>query len=188
MSKQVFKCLHSKRHDYRLTYIYILRVEAYLKPLAIATNILQAPRARLDHALLTLANLYRIYDSDTVEADVRERMLSRVELRWKKGAGKDQDLFILAAFFNPFIRGYCFDREALPPSALYDLAEHAFERFYDCRPDAEFADALTQYSQGTGDFTAENMRLAIHEGRVAEGEVRLLLLLSLCSHLYYPVL
>ncbi len=45
------------------------RVEAHLKPIAIATNILQTPHTRLDHVLGTLANLFRIYNSDSMEAE-----------------------------------------------------------------------------------------------------------------------
>ncbi|EIW55395.1 uncharacterized protein TRAVEDRAFT_131744, partial [Trametes versicolor FP-101664 SS1] len=128
------------------------RVEAYLKPLAIATNILQASHTRLDHALLALANLFRIYSHGDTE----------------KGAGKDQALFILAAFFNPYIRGYCFDRETLPPSELYELAERAFTRFYGCEPDARFAEALVEYSQAKAEFTDEKMRLKQAEQRALE--------------------
>ncbi|KAI0349246.1 hypothetical protein OH77DRAFT_1594337, partial [Trametes cingulata] len=99
------------------------RAEANLKPIAVATNILQASHTRLDHVLLTLGNLYRIYSTDeSADGEVRERMLLRLELRWKKGAGKDQDLFILAVFFNPFIRGYCFNREAISSADIFNMA------------------------------------------------------------------
>ncbi|OSD05874.1 hypothetical protein PYCCODRAFT_1404696 [Trametes coccinea BRFM310] len=139
------------------------RVEAHLRPLAVATNILQARHTRMDHVLLTLGNLYRIYNTDDVEYDVKERMLSRLELRWKKGAGQEQDLFILAVFLNPYIRGYCFDREALPPSEVYGMATRAFLRFFGTTPNAEFTDALVDYSQNTREFTDDAMGLAAKE-------------------------
>ncbi|KAI0352260.1 hypothetical protein OH77DRAFT_1409607 [Trametes cingulata] len=135
------------------------RVEAHLKPLAVATNLLQATHTRLDHVLLTLANLYRIYNSDDVEPEIRVRMLDKLELRWKKGAGKDQDLFILAVFLNPYIRGYCFNREALAPADLYTMAENAFVRFFDCAPDFDFSDALVDYANCKAEFTDARMRL-----------------------------
>ncbi|KAI9066067.1 hypothetical protein FKP32DRAFT_1646435 [Trametes sanguinea] len=144
------------------------RVEAHLKPLAIATNILQASHARLDHVLLTLANLYRMYGADGVEEDVREHMRSRLELRWKKGAGKDQSLFILAVFLNPYIRGYCFNRAVLPPATLYRLATEAFTRFYGCAPDPAFTDALVDYSQRQGEFSDERMQLDYHKATAGE--------------------
>ncbi|KAJ2984582.1 hypothetical protein NUW54_g10457 [Trametes sanguinea] len=138
------------------------RVEAHLRPLAIATNILQAANTRLDHVLLTLANLFRMYDSDDVEADVRERMLARIELRWRKGAGKDQDLFILAVFLNPYIRGYCFNHEALSTAELIKIAVNAFTRLFGCAPNTDFTEALIDYSTGKAEFSDEHMSLAGH--------------------------
>ena len=44
------------------------RIKIILKPLAIAANVTQALHMRLDHVLLTLGNLYRIYS--TLEFDV----------------------------------------------------------------------------------------------------------------------
>ncbi|CDO78287.1 hypothetical protein BN946_scf184674.g9 [Trametes cinnabarina] len=139
------------------------RVETHLRPLAVATNILQARHTRMDHVLLMLGNLYRLYDTDNVELDVRERMLARLELRWKKGAGSDQPLFILAVFFNLYIRGYCFDREALPPSDIYNMAIQAFTRFFDVPPGPDFTDTLVDYSQNSAEFTNELMGLAAKE-------------------------
>lgn len=138
-------------------------VEVHLKPIAVATNILQASSTRLDHVLLALANLYRMFDSDDIEAVVRERMLARFELRWKKGAGKDQILLILAVFFNPYIRGYCFNRGAVTTTALVGMAISAFERFYGQTPDPEFTSALIDYSNAEKEFSKEKMRLDYHE-------------------------
>ncbi|KAJ2986487.1 hypothetical protein NUW54_g9747 [Trametes sanguinea] len=139
------------------------RVETHLRPLAVATNILQARHTRMDHVLLTLANLYRIYNTEDIEPDVKDRMLSRLELRWKKGAGQDQDLFILAVFLNPYVRGYCFDREALPPAEVYTMATQAFKRFFGTVPNADFTDALVDYSQNVKEFADEAMGLADKE-------------------------
>ncbi|TFK78324.1 hypothetical protein K466DRAFT_507447, partial [Polyporus arcularius HHB13444] len=124
------------------------RVEAHLKPIAIATNILQTPHTRLDHVLGTLANLYRIYDSDSVEED---------------GSGTEQAEFILATFFNPYIRGYCFNRESLSGADLFDMAIQAFKRFFGCDPDPDFTDALLAYSQGKEEFSDARMMLESHQ-------------------------
>jgi len=43
-----------------------------LEPLTIANNVTQARYTRLDHVGLTLANLYRIYSSSTIEAPIRD--------------------------------------------------------------------------------------------------------------------
>ncbi|KAI0628527.1 ribonuclease H-like domain-containing protein [Trametes polyzona] len=138
------------------------RVEAHLRPLAIATNILQASSTRLDHALLVFANLYRMYNCDDVEPEVREKLLTRLEFRWKKAAGDDQDLFILAVFFNPYVRGHCFNREVLTTADIVALARSVFQQFYGRLPDPEFTSALIDYSQAVGEFSAERMNLQYH--------------------------
>ncbi|OSC99968.1 hypothetical protein PYCCODRAFT_1426780 [Trametes coccinea BRFM310] len=66
------------------------RVEAHLRPLAMATNILQAKHTYMDHVLITLVNLHCIYNTDNIKPDVKDQMLSHLELQWKKGAGEDQ--------------------------------------------------------------------------------------------------
>ncbi|KAH9884537.1 ribonuclease H-like domain-containing protein [Cubamyces lactineus] len=139
------------------------RIHAHLEPLAIATNILQASNTRLDHVLLTLANLFRIYNSDNIEPDVRERMTKQLEFHWNKGAGVDQGIFILAVFLNPYIRGYCFNREALSTADLITVAEDTFARLFGCDPDADFSDALVDYSNGVAEFSDERMGLEYHQ-------------------------
>ncbi|KAI0323704.1 hypothetical protein GY45DRAFT_1264165, partial [Cubamyces sp. BRFM 1775] len=131
----------------------LTRIVAHLHPLTIATNLLQARHTRMDHVLLTLANLYRIYNSDAVEPD---------------GAGLDQDLFILAVFFNPYVRGYCFDRVALPPAEINSMAENAFKRFFGTAPEPDFTDALIAYSQNAEEFTDKKMGLVAKEQSARE--------------------
>ncbi|TFK78604.1 hypothetical protein K466DRAFT_507046, partial [Polyporus arcularius HHB13444] len=124
------------------------RVEAHLKPIAIATNILQTPHTRLDHVLATLANLYRIYSSNTVEPD---------------GSGMEQEQFLLAMYFNPYTRGYCFNREFISGADLFDMAIRAFKRFFGCDPDPDFTAALLAYSQGKEEFSDARMMLESHQ-------------------------
>ncbi|KAH9916937.1 ribonuclease H-like domain-containing protein, partial [Amylocystis lapponica] len=45
----------------------LVRIRTHLEPLAIGANVTQAPSTRLDHVLLTLANLFRIYTGRDVE-------------------------------------------------------------------------------------------------------------------------
>lgn len=113
--------------------------------------------------LLTLANLYRMYDNDSIETDVREHMLARLEFRWKKAAGQDQRLFILAVFLNPYLRGHCFNREVLAPADIIAIARDVFARFFDCEPDTEFTAALIDYSNGLAEFSDENLQLDYHK-------------------------
>ena len=136
------------------------RVVAHLKPLGIATNILQSSHARLDHVLFTLANLYHTYSATEVELDVREHMLSKLEVRWKKNA--DQDLFILAGLLNPYVRDGCFNREALSRQDLVDITVRVFTRLFRCAPEATFSDAVEEYLDWKGDYTDEAMKLSTH--------------------------
>jgi hypothetical protein len=48
-------------------------MKTHLKPLAVVANITQGANTYLDHTLLTLANLYRIYGAmDELEDDVHQ--------------------------------------------------------------------------------------------------------------------
>ena len=65
----------------------------HLEPLAIASNVTQAEHTRLDHVLITLGNLFRIYDG-MAESDeeIQVGIQASLETRWAKA---DQDPFIL---------------------------------------------------------------------------------------------
>ncbi|KAL6298476.1 ribonuclease H-like domain-containing protein [Sparassis latifolia] len=116
----------------------LVRIRTHLEPLAIATNITQAPHTRLDYVLLTLANLYRIYSSPDTE---------------------DQDVFILAVFFNLYTRGRCFDCAALTKNVLTAMAKRAFKRVFGEDTNNDFVRALGDYSKVQGEFTREVMEL-----------------------------
>jgi hypothetical protein len=91
----------------------------HLEPLAIAANVLQAPDCRLDTVLLTLANLFRIFHNlDIEDAIVKKTMHASLERRWGK---TDQELMILAVFFNPYLRAHCFKRDVLPANKIFHL-------------------------------------------------------------------
>ncbi|KII86202.1 hypothetical protein PLICRDRAFT_114784 [Plicaturopsis crispa FD-325 SS-3] len=68
-------------------------IEKHLTPLGIATNVAQASSTRLDHVLLMLANLYRIYGKPDMGTEARTTMHASLEKRW---AQCDRDIFILA--------------------------------------------------------------------------------------------
>ncbi|KAJ6482399.1 ribonuclease H-like domain-containing protein [Mycena vulgaris] len=80
-----------------------------LKPLAIASNLLQAPTCRLDTVLLCLCNLHRIFsrNDDTI---FKSTVIKSLERRWAK---TDQELMILAVFLNPYIRWHASNRRWL---------------------------------------------------------------------------
>ncbi|KAF8960686.1 ribonuclease H-like domain-containing protein, partial [Flammula alnicola] len=112
-------------------------IASHLEPLAIAANIFQAPTCRLDHVLLTLGNLFSFFDST------------------------DQELFILAVFFNPYIRAKYFNHEKLPVMTLFHILRRAFERLMkqSSTGDVEFMRTFQAYYDGTGDFSDEAMWL-----------------------------
>ena len=117
---------------------------------------------------MTLVNLYWIYNRDSVEPDVRDHMLSRLELRWKKGAGKEQEAFILALFLNPYTRGYCFNQETVNGADILNIASRLFKRFFGCDPDTSFTGALLDYSQRRAEFSDSRMQLAYHRARAEQ--------------------
>jgi hypothetical protein len=66
----------------------------HLEPSAIAFNILQAPYCRLDMVLLTLGNLYRIFQNlPALDRQVTTTIHGSLERRWAK---TDQELMRLS--------------------------------------------------------------------------------------------
>ncbi|KAF8153088.1 ribonuclease H-like domain-containing protein [Crassisporium funariophilum] len=137
----------------------LAKIQAILELLAIAANITQASHTRLDHVLLTLGNLFRIYSSSstqTLDAEIAYGIQSSLEKQWEKA---DQDIFILAVFFNPYIRSCIFNPAALTESSLYGIVDKVFKRFYGCVGDLALYKAFTGYVRGEGDFSPEEMNL-----------------------------
>ncbi|KAJ7746992.1 ribonuclease H-like domain-containing protein [Mycena metata] len=76
------------------------RIATHLEPLAIASNILQAPSCRLDMVLLTLGNLYRIFGNlPAADSQVTATVQASLERRWGK---TDQELMILFSSIPSF--------------------------------------------------------------------------------------
>ncbi|QRW16562.1 hAT family dimerization protein [Rhizoctonia solani] len=102
---------------------------SYLRPLAIALNIAQAADTRLYHILVTLGRLYQLFDDPNIDPEVRIRVLASLELRWRKS---DQDAFILAIFFHPYIRCRLFSPNSpdFCANALYTVVQRVFERVF----------------------------------------------------------
>ena len=135
-----------------------------LEPLAIANNVTQARYTRLDHVGLTLANLYWIYSSSTIEAPIRDRVLGSLEKRWRVA---DQDVFILAMHLHPWIRGRCFAK-TLSRSGLYNMAENVYKRVFEQEPGWGLLREFMDYSEGLGVYSDESMRLAYWKQRHEE--------------------
>ncbi|KAJ7940006.1 hypothetical protein B0H13DRAFT_1586662 [Mycena leptocephala] len=137
----------------------LAEVKIILEPLAIAAKCMQAPDAGLDQVLLMLGNLYRIYGSAEITARVRNCVQKSLEKRWLP---MERDVFILALYLNPYIRGTAFSKKnpALKPIALYATAKKLFLRFFDEEPDLDFHAAFFDYSRNAKEFSASYMQLA----------------------------
>ncbi|KDQ48947.1 hypothetical protein JAAARDRAFT_187260 [Jaapia argillacea MUCL 33604] len=120
------------------------KMRIQLEPLAIAANIMQAERTRLNHVLLALANLFRIYGAADID---------------------DQVPYILAAFFNPYIHATIFNRSnrALTKNNLLAMAETMYKRFFNQEPNLDFQAAFLDYYDNTSDLSSDNMRLSMYQ-------------------------
>lgn len=136
-----------------------------------AANVTQSDCARLDIVLITLANLYHYFaTAPNLDAAAAAAVLASLERRWAKA---DQDIFLLALVFNPYVRVSCFaeDSPFRVPGKIYELAKSAFRRFYNMEPGMNFQNELTDYLQGVGLWTEEGMQLSERELQ-AKAEVR----------------
>ncbi|KAH7869208.1 ribonuclease H-like domain-containing protein, partial [Lentinula edodes] len=142
-------------------WLNLKRIVRHLEPLAIAANILQGDSVRFDHVLLTLGNLYRIFGNLPIEDhEVSHHMQTVFERRWKNC---DQELFILAVFFNPYIRSKCFNHDTLTQMALMKMAGRIFERLTGQKflGDTGFMIAFQDYYSGIGVFSDGEMCLSM---------------------------
>jgi hypothetical protein len=140
----------------------LYRLKITLEPLAIAANVTQAAGTRLDHVLVTLGNLYRIYATDTeIDEEVRHIITKSLEKRWAKC---DQDAFIVAVFLNPYIRAHLFNKNihSLSKAGLYAVVKRVYTRVFrlkmDQVPSSLFADYLEYYAS-SGRFSPDAMLL-----------------------------
>lgn len=134
----------------------LARVVNHLRPLAIATNVLQAQFCRLDTVLMTFGFLYMqfsemISDDFEVNENVCGAVLASLEKRWSKA---DQELFIAAVIFNPYIGPNVFDAKnreiglLLSLSSIQSLARRLYKRFW---PESS-AEECTRLSLDVSDY------------------------------------
>ena len=124
---------------------------------------------RLDHVLLTLGNLFRIYSDPTLDSQIQAGIQGSLEKRWAKA---DQDVFILAVFLNPYIWRQPFSCVALTHANIYEIAARLLTCIFDQQPDLEFLKAFEDYMNDTGDFSSQIMGLdmmkKLYDERVCE--------------------
>ncbi|KAJ7258558.1 ribonuclease H-like domain-containing protein [Mycena rebaudengoi] len=137
----------------------LTEVKILLEPLAIAAKCMQAPDAGLDQVLLMLGNLYRIYGSPEIDSRVRTCVRKSLEKRWLP---MEQEVFIIAVYLNPYIRGAAFSTKnpVVKPINLYNIAKQLFQRFFDIEPDLDFHAAFFDYAKDLREFSSRFMNLA----------------------------
>ncbi|KAG8740227.1 hypothetical protein FRC11_000329, partial [Ceratobasidium sp. 423] len=155
----------------------ISRIAQHLEPLSIAAHITEGTSTRLDQVLLTLGSLYRIYSSMTgPDESIGTALCSALMRRW---AAFDQDIFILAVFLNPYLRGDLFkirlDSGDFLCAGFITLIIRVWKRLFGRNedPDSGFLKAcLDYYNRSVSSiFSDATMNLAIQE-RIAHAEGR----------------
>jgi hypothetical protein len=133
-------------------------VKIYLEPFTIATLVLQGPDAKLPVVPLTLGNLYHIFSSPDVEANVRDTVHGSLEKRWAKA---DQDVFIAALLMHPYIRGHCLASGSsfLTPAGLYGILKQVYERVMRRPAELELHQAFRDYMAWEKEFAQAEMML-----------------------------
>ncbi|KAJ7934087.1 hypothetical protein B0H13DRAFT_1591808, partial [Mycena leptocephala] len=144
------------------------RVSRYLTPLSVASNVTQGANTRLDHVLVTLAVLYHRYSTDTKSFDCAAHntvICASLAKRWK-ALKHDQDFYILAVFFNPFLRAFFFnddDTHSLSRVGLYHVVKRVYTRIFQLSDDSTVPSALfaqyLDYYDGRGRYKSEKMAL-----------------------------
>ncbi|KAI9069277.1 hypothetical protein FKP32DRAFT_1560060, partial [Trametes sanguinea] len=133
----------------------------HLRPLAVATNILQADNARLDHVLLVLENLFRLFaDPHDFDANTWLLKLGLIEERWRKIAAEHEP-FIIALVLNPYIRYDCFNRAnpAISGAALWQMFKRVFQRVMQQDAGPEVMKAFSNYLAHVGRWSDDAMML-----------------------------
>lgn len=132
----------------------------HLKPLAIAANIAQGATARLDHVLLTLGNLYRIFLDEGVDPSVWICIHTSLEKRWK---GADQAPFLAAVFLNPYIKHHLFNdcHGQLTFASLHACLRRLLTRVFPNieLDDINFYEACDDYYNRVNEYDRERMNL-----------------------------
>jgi hypothetical protein len=123
----------------------------------VANNIIQASHVHLDHITMTLRNLYCIYSGPDFKVPVWDCILASLEKQW---AAADQDVFILAVLFNPYIHAHCFSTSQLSHDVLYNIAERVFQHLFGPEePGLKFMLDFDQYINGIGVYSNATMKL-----------------------------
>ncbi|KAJ6592924.1 ribonuclease H-like domain-containing protein [Mycena capillaripes] len=143
------------------------RLSRYLTPLAVASNVTQGANTRLDLVLVTLAILHHRYSTDNKTFDCAAHntvICASLFKRWR-ALKHDQDFYILAVFFNPFLRAFFFNDEihSLSRIGLYHVVKRVYTRIFKVGEDSAVPSTLFEqyldYYDGVGRYSSEKMAL-----------------------------
>jgi hypothetical protein len=122
--------------------------------------------------LLTLAYLYQVFDDPDHDPDLRLKIQSSIERRWKK---VDREIFILALVFNPYIRTDAFapDSTFRSVGTLWPIVVRAYKRLFQTtdEPDLAFRRDFGDYLRRSGVFAESSWDLGGPRAQ-AKAEVR----------------
>src|SRR5260370_37550626 len=108
--------------------------------------------AHLDHVLLILGLLYKTFSSESNDISTLtcSIILGSLEKWWGKA---DQDAFILALFFNPFICTSLYKKNhpSLIPAGFYSIVKWMWEHIFPGQEhSSELYSATIEYYNGSG--------------------------------------
>ncbi|KAJ7215840.1 ribonuclease H-like domain-containing protein [Mycena pura] len=142
----------------------LTEAKTLLEPFAIATKCSQSVDWSLDDALLTFANLYRIFNPTDVNRRVSNCVHSDLEKRF---GAINCEAMIVTLWLNPFLRSAAFSPTnlAVLPISVYAMAAKLFKQFFGEAPDLDFHAAFFDYSAKPprGEFRPEFMQLEIQK-------------------------
>lgn len=125
---------------YNAAYLVIDQLrDVSLKPTCGKVIAIMLPHARNCN---NLGNLFRIYLNPAFDDRMRATIHGSLEKRW---AAADQNVVILAAFFNPYIRHQPFSKHALSHADINEMASRVCRRVLRKEPDLDFTLAFTSY-------------------------------------------
>ncbi|KAG9080203.1 hypothetical protein FRC06_006949 [Ceratobasidium sp. 370] len=138
----------------------LLEMKVILQPLAIAANVTQAADTRLDHVLISFANLYHVFSHADIPEKACSAILNSLETCWFKSG---QAPFIAAVYTNQFYQHHLFssDEPALHPLGLYTMLKDLFAQMFPGQVlnTGDFFAANEAYAAGNSVFSDEQMCL-----------------------------
>ena len=93
-----------------------------------------------------------------MDPEVHDSILGSLEKHWAKA---DQEVFILAGFFNPYICTKCFNHASLTEAGLYQMAKRVYLCIFGQATDLNFMKAFTDYVHKEHEFSCEAMSLEV---------------------------